>query len=87
MYEAIGITLFRSIIIGLFCGAIFGIHKMLYLGLWLLALISLVIRLFVNGAPEMVTSINWGFWNWIVMLLGVNIAFIIGKNTVEVLKK
>ena len=87
MIEPISQTIFSGIAIGLLCGIIYGISKKLYLIIWGISAFLIILSYFILGSSEITTSLNWGIWNWITMLITVNIGMFIGITAVKAIKE
>lgn len=81
MNELILGTIVQAYIIGAIMGVIQAWNKKVMFGIWILALIFASVRMFMVGSTEYVNGLNWGVWNWIVMLIFVFVGMVSGELT------
>jgi hypothetical protein len=86
MSEPISQSIVSSFSIGMLTGIIYGISKKLWALIWGLAALTFIVVYFISTPEEIAISLNWGVWNWITMLIVVNISFLIGSNGVDIIK-
>ncbi len=85
MIEPISQTIMNGLIIGLLTGIVYSLSKKLYYIIWGLAVGTLIILvIFFSGGSEI--SNTWGIWNWITMLIAVNIGNLLGRFGMDELK-
>ena len=88
MLEPIATTVIRSFVVGLFVGIIYRINKKLIAVIWGLTVLALLFSLiFGGGFTGFAEGLNWGIWNWIVMIIFVFIGHLSGESGVMMIKE
>jgi len=84
--EPISQTIGTSFVIGIVMGIIYNLSKKLMAIIWCLAVILCVISVFFYDGASVQAEV-WGVWNWIAMLITVNLSFILGYEGMKMVKE
>jgi len=87
MVEPISTTIVTAFVVGVIFGVIDELSRKVSAIIWIVAIIFLGISFFIQGPAGYANSLNWGIWNWVVMLIFVNISYLLGKFGCKNLKE
>ncbi len=79
MIESLFLTSFKSFVLGMLMGVVDAWNKKVTFGIWLLAVVSVLIGLCIEGQGY-VDSLHWGVWNWTLMIVFVVFGMNVGKT-------